>query len=72
MISFKIHSILFCDIKFLRIENKALIHNSQLVVHSKEKVALIGRNGSGKSTLIRLIINFYDKKNCSRRYRFFW
>jgi len=62
--------IISCNIESLRIGNKDLINNSELIIHSKEKVALIGRNGSGKSTLIRLILSFYEKSEIPENIEF--
>ncbi|WP_170468265.1 ABC transporter ATP-binding protein [Ruegeria arenilitoris] len=31
-----------------------------LIIHSGEKIGLIGRSGAGKSTLVKLLLRFYD------------
>ena len=34
-----------------------LLDGIEFVLHSKERVCIVGRNGSGKSTLMRVIAN---------------
>lgn len=41
---------------YKKIQEKKLFEGINLVVHAKEKIALIGPNGSGKTTLIRIIL----------------
>jgi ATP-binding cassette, subfamily B, bacterial len=37
-----------------------ILQNVNLVIHSGEKIALVGENGAGKSTLIKLLSRVYD------------
>ncbi len=37
-----------------------VLKNINLVLHSGEKLAVVGMNGAGKTTLVRLICGFYD------------
>ena len=39
---------------------KYILDNFNLVINSKEKIALVGENGAGKTTLIKLLLRFYD------------
>ncbi|OPJ57830.1 ribosomal protection-like ABC-F family protein [Clostridium oryzae] len=39
-----------------RFEDKILLRNAELLVRSKERVALIGNNGCGKSTFIKMLL----------------
>ncbi len=40
----------------LKIENKELINNGNLIINYGDKVSLLGKNGTGKTTLIREIL----------------
>lgn len=53
----------------LRLENvtfrypgaeKNLFENLNLIIHSGEKLAVVGLNGAGKTTLVKLLCGFYD------------
>lgn len=39
--------------------NEKVLRNINLVIHKKEKIALIGVNGAGKTTLVKLLCGFY-------------
>lgn len=39
--------------------NEKVLNNIHLVIHKKEKIALIGVNGAGKTTLVKLLCGFY-------------
>jgi len=40
-------------------ESKNIIDHLNLVIHEKEKIAIVGLNGAGKTTLIKLICGLY-------------
>ncbi|MEA4832691.1 MAG: ABC transporter ATP-binding protein [Oscillospiraceae bacterium] len=39
---------------------KDTLHNINLVIHSGEKLAIVGLNGAGKTTIVKLICGFFD------------
>lgn len=48
-------------------DNKQILNNINLVIHPKEKIAIVGETGVGKTTIINLITRLYnpDKGNIS-------
>lgn len=37
-----------------------ILNNINMVIHPKEKIAIVGYNGAGKTTLIKILLNLYD------------
>lgn len=50
----------FKKVKFNYYETREVISGFNLVVKSKEKVALVGHSGVGKSTIIKLLLRVHD------------
>ncbi len=52
------------DIEFKNVsfayKKRKIFSNFNLIVHTNNKIALVGPSGSGKSTLIKLLYRFYD------------
>ena len=50
------YTIEFRDVSF-RYPGKTdyVLHHFNLIIHNKEKIAIVGENGAGKSTLLKLI-----------------
>lgn len=44
----------------LSIHNKDILRDISLVVHSGEKILLVGKNGSGKSTLMKIMLGLFS------------
>ncbi len=41
-------------------QTEYVLEHMNLVVHSKEKISVVGENGAGKSTLVKLLMRLYD------------
>lgn len=50
----------FKNVSFGYNEDKNVLHNINLKIHSGEKIAIVGYNGAGKSTFIKLLTRLYD------------
>lgn len=50
----------FDHVRFGYHQNKNIIDNFSLHIHSGEKIGLVGRSGAGKSTIVNLLLRFYD------------
>jgi ATP-binding cassette, subfamily B, bacterial MsbA len=50
----------FEGVTFGYIPDKPVLQDIDLIIHSGQTVALVGRSGSGKSTLARLLPRFYE------------
>lgn len=40
--------------------SNSILHNVNMLVRPKEKIAIVGQNGAGKTTLINLLLRLYD------------
>lgn len=41
-------------------QNEYVLRHFNLIIHSGEKIAIIGENGAGKSTFVKLLMRLYD------------
>lgn len=48
--------------------NKLLLTEANCIIHSKEKIGLVGRNGSGKSSLFQLLLQIFEPTQGSIHY----
>ncbi len=53
-------AIQFKDVNFGYHKDQQIIHDINLAIKPKEKIALVGASGSGKSTLIKLLLRFFE------------
>lgn len=55
------YTIEFRDVSF-RYPGKTdyVLHHFNLIIHNKEKIAIVGENGAGKSTFVKLLMRLYD------------
>lgn len=52
--------IIFNNVTFAYSNETPLIKKLELIINSKEKVAIVGKSGNGKSTILKLIGRLYD------------
>ena len=50
----------FQDVSFYFNKTRQILHNMNLVITPKEKVALVGPSGAGKSTITKLLFRFFE------------
>lgn len=55
----------FKDVNFSYSEERKLIENLSLDVHSGKQIAIVGPTGAGKTTLVNLLMRFYEIQNGS-------
>lgn len=41
-------------------QEKPVLHEIDMTVHRKEKIAIVGHNGAGKTTFVKLLMRLYD------------
>lgn len=55
-----------CEIEFIDVcfsyphQTQEILHNINLKISNKEKIAIVGQNGAGKTTLIKLLCRLYE------------
>ena len=52
--------IVFNNVRFGYSDDKILMKNININLHSGDKVAIVGPTGAGKTTLVNLLMRFYD------------
>lgn len=52
--------IIFQNVNFKYSFGKDILHNINLKVSKREKLAIVGMSGSGKSTLVKLLVSFFS------------
>lgn len=51
----------FCKVSFTYLgQEMPVLHEIDMTVHRKEKIAIVGHNGAGKTTFVKLLMRLYD------------
>ncbi len=51
----------FCKVSFTYLgQEKPVLHEIDMTIHRKEKIAIVGHNGAGKTTFVKLLMRLYD------------
>ena len=53
-------SVTFAHVNFGYNEDKTIIHDFSMHVHSGQSVAIVGPTGAGKTTIVKLLMRFYE------------
>lgn len=53
-------NIIFKEVDFSYHRNRPVFQRLNIIIHSGERIGLVGFSGSGKSTFVNLILRFYD------------
>lgn len=53
-------SVTFANVHFGYFEDKIIINDFNMHIHSGQKVAIVGPTGAGKTTIVKLLMRFYE------------